>query len=52
MRLINLMTLIGVLILVAMIPAFLQFAQATGTPRAASLALYAGIIAVLAARRA
>jgi hypothetical protein len=41
------MTLICVLLLMAMIPAFVHFAQATGTPRSASLAVYAGIIAVL-----
>jgi hypothetical protein len=51
MRLINFMTLICVLLLVAMIPAFVQFTQATGTARSASLAVFAGIIAVLAARR-
>ena len=51
MRLINLMTFIGVLLLLAMIPAFVNFAQATGTPRAASWAVFAGIIAVMAARR-
>ena len=36
MRLINLMTLICVLLFLAMIPAFVHFAQATGTPRSAS----------------
>lgn len=51
MRLINLMTFVCVLLVLAMIPAFVHFAHATGTPRAASLAVFAGIIAVLAARR-
>jgi uncharacterized membrane protein len=51
MRLINLMTFVFVLLVLAMIPAFVHFAQATGTPRAASLAVFAGIIAVMAARR-
>ena len=51
MQLINFMTLICVLLLLAMIPALVHFAQATGTPRAASLAVFAGIIAVMAGRR-
>jgi hypothetical protein len=45
------MSFICVLLLLAMIPAFANFAQATGTPRVASLAVFAGIIAVMAARR-
>jgi hypothetical protein len=44
------MTFVFVLLLLAMIPAFVHFAQATGTPRAASLAVFAAIVAVMAAR--
>jgi hypothetical protein len=51
MRLINVMTCVCLLLLLAMIPALAHFAQATGTPRAASMAVYAGIIAILAARQ-
>ena len=51
MRLINLMAIVGIMLLLAMIPAFVQFAHIWGAPRSASLAVFAGIIAVLAARQ-
>jgi hypothetical protein len=45
------MIFVGMMLLLAMIPAFVHFANVTGTPKSASLAVFVGIIAVLAARR-
>jgi hypothetical protein len=54
LRLVNLMTFVCVLLVVAMIPAFVQFAHVTGLPRAASLATAAGlcVAAAFSGRRA
>ena len=43
MRLINFMTFVFVLLVLAMIPAFVQFAHLTGLPRSASLATAVGL---------
>jgi len=46
LRLINFMTFVFVLLVLAMIPAFVQFAHLTGLPRSASLATVLGLCAV------
>ena len=51
MRLINVMTIVCLLLVLAMIPALVDFNHLIGAPRSASLAVYAGIIAILVARR-
>jgi hypothetical protein len=53
MRLINLMTIVCALLLLALIPAFLQFGRAVGVNASASLATVAavGFLAVLAFRQ-
>jgi hypothetical protein len=52
MRLINLMTFVCALLVLAMIPAFLQFGRAAGAGTSASFATVAalGMLAVLAVR--
>lgn len=45
------MTFVSLLLVLAMIPAFVQFAHFAGLPRSTSLAVVAGIIALLAVRR-
>jgi hypothetical protein len=46
------MTFVCMLLLLAMLPAFIQFTHAQGTPRLISLAIVAGLLAVLTIRRA
>lgn len=52
MRLINLMTFVGALLLLAMMPAFLHFGRATGATAVASWATVGalGFLAVMALR--
>jgi len=45
------MTFVFVLLFLAMIPAFAHFGRMTGVPGAASLAVFAGLLVMLALRR-
>ncbi len=50
MRLIPLMTFVLVLLLLAMLPALMQFARMTGVSAPASVAVVAGLLAIVVLR--